>query len=46
MKRIELKESDSTFIYYTLRQYARTTENLDKEDRDEIMDLAIKFKNN
>jgi hypothetical protein len=45
MKTVKLENNEGTFIYYIMKQYARTTENLDQEDRDEIMDLAMKFKN-
>lgn len=45
MKRIELEESDSTFIYYTLRQYAKSN-GFDREDEANILELANKFKTN
>jgi hypothetical protein len=43
-KVIELSESDATFVYYTLRQYASQTEGLDQQDKSEIRELAAKFK--
>ncbi len=44
MKNIQLSESDCTFIHYVLRMYAQTTPNLDSEDREEIYEVASKFK--
>lgn len=44
MKNIELKESDSTFIYYALRVYADQNDNLEEEDRVKIYEIANKFK--
>ena len=44
MRNIQLSESDCTFIHYTLRMYAQTTPNLDSEDREEIYEVASKFK--
>jgi hypothetical protein len=44
MNKIELTNSDSNFVSYTLRHYARMTENLDQEDRDAITELASKFR--
>jgi len=43
MKTIELKESDSTFIYYVLRQYGNGV-SFDQEDRNNINELAEIFK--
>jgi hypothetical protein len=45
MKTMDLTENDCTFIYYTLRAYARQCGNLEQEDIDNIDDLANKFKN-
>ena len=44
MKNINLSESDCIFIHYALKQYAIQTENLDKDDRKEIYEVANKFK--
>jgi len=44
MKTITLTESDCTFVHYVLRMYAKTTPNLESEDREEIYDVAAKFK--
>jgi hypothetical protein len=44
MNNIELTNSDSNFVSYTLRHYARTTGGLDAEDRDAIIELAGKFR--
>lgn len=43
-KSINLTESDCTFVHYVLRHYAKTTPNLDSEDREEIYEVASKFK--
>ena len=44
MRSINLTESDCTFVHYVLRMYARTTPNLDSEDREQINEVANKFK--
>ena len=44
MKTITLTESDCTFVHYVLRMYAKTTPNLESEDREEIYEVASKFK--
>lgn len=44
MRNIQLSESDCTFVHYVLRMYAKTTPNLDSEDREEIYEVANKFK--
>jgi len=44
MKTLKLTESDCIFIHYALKQYAIQTENLDKVDRQEIYEVANKFK--
>ena len=41
MKTIKLTENDCTFVYYVLRMYAKTTEGLDQEDKDEIYELSL-----
>ena len=43
-KSINLTESDCIFVHYVLRHYAKTTPNLDSEDREEIYEVASKFK--
>lgn len=44
MRNIKLTDTDCTFIHYALRQYANTNDNLDREDRLEIYEVANKFK--
>ena len=44
MRNIKLTESDCIFIHYALKQYAVQSDNLDKEDRQEIYEVANKFK--
>ena len=44
MKTIKLTEGDATFVHYVLRMYAQQTPGLDQEDKDEIMEVAVKFK--
>ena len=44
MRSINLTNSDCTFVYYVLRMYAKTTPNLDSGDREEIYEVASKFK--
>lgn len=44
MKNIKLTENDCTFVHYVLRQYAQQTPGLDQEDKDEIREVAAKFK--
>ena len=44
MKNIKLTESDCTFVHYVLRMYANQTENLDQDDKQEIYEVANKFK--
>jgi len=45
MRNIELTESDCIFIHYALKQYASLNiNNLDKDDRQEIYEVAAKFK--
>ena len=44
MRTIKLTENDCTFVHYVLRMYAIQTPGLDKEDKDEIMEVAVKFK--
>ena len=44
MRNIKLTENDCTFVHYVLRMYANQTPGLDQEDKDEIMEVAVKFK--
>lgn len=44
MPKINLTESDCTFVHYVLKQYANQTEGLDREDKQEIYEVANKFK--
>jgi len=40
---IMLKKSDSMFVYYTLRQFARTNPHYNDGDKEEVLNLAHKF---
>jgi hypothetical protein len=44
MRKIELTESDCTFVHYVLRMYASQTSGLDRSDKQEIYEVANKFK--
>ena len=44
MRNINLTQNDCTFVHYVLRMYAKTTEGLDYEDKQEIYEVANKFK--
>ena len=44
MRNIKLNDSECMFIYYTLRNYANQTENLDDDDKEDIHEVANKFK--
>ena len=44
MRNIKLTESDCTFVHYVLRMYANQTDNLDQDDKEEIYEVANKFK--
>ena len=44
MKNIKLTENDCIFVHYVLRMYAQQTAGLDQEDKDEIREVAAKFK--
>ncbi len=44
MRKIELSESDCTFVHYVLRMYANQTSGLDSSDKEEIREVASKFK--
>lgn len=43
-KTLKLTENDCIFVHYVLRMYANTTEGLDYEDKQEIREVAAKFK--
>jgi hypothetical protein len=43
-KTIKLSENDCTFVHYVLRMYAQQTPGLDSEDKEEIREVANKFK--
>jgi hypothetical protein len=44
MKNIKLTENDCVFVHYVLRMYANQTEGLDYDDKQEIYEVANKFK--
>lgn len=44
MRKIKLTEADCTFVHYVLRMYANQTEGLDYDDKQEIREVAAKFK--
>ena len=44
MRNIKLTDNDCTFVHYVLKYYANNTENLDSDDKDEIYEVAAKFK--
>ena len=44
MRNIKLTENDCTFVHYVLRMYANQTDNLDQGDKEEIYEVANKFK--
>jgi len=44
MKNIKLTDNDCTFVRYVLRMYATQTPGLDQEDKEEIREVAAKFK--
>ena len=44
MKNIKLTDNDCIFVHYVLRMYAQQTPGLDQEDKDEIREVAAKFK--
>ncbi len=41
---IKLTENDCIFVHYVLRMYAQQTPGLDQKDKDEIREVAAKFK--
>ena len=44
MQTIKLTENDCIFVHYVLRMDAQQTPGLDQEDKDEIREVAAKFK--
>ena len=44
MQTIKLTETDCIFVGHVLRMYAQQTPGLDQEDKDEIYEVANKFK--
>jgi len=44
MRNIKLTDGDITFVHYVLKYYANHTENLDEDDKQEIYEVANKFK--
>ena len=44
MQTIKLTENDCIFVHYVLRMYANQTPGLDQEDKEEIREVAAKFK--
>ena len=43
-RNIKLTENECTFVHYVLRMYAIQTPGLDSEDKEEIREVAAKFK--
>ena len=44
MRNIKLTENDCIFVHYVLRMYAQQTPGLDSDDKEEIREVANKFK--
>ena len=44
MQTIKLTENDCIFVHYVLRMYAQQTSGLDADDKEEIREVADKFK--
>ena len=44
MRTIKLTGADCIFVHYVLKMYAAQTEGLDSQDKKEIKEIAIKFK--
>jgi hypothetical protein len=44
MRNIKLTKNDCIFVHYVLRMYANQTEGLEAEDKQEIYEVASKFK--
>ena len=43
MVTLKLTENDCIFVHYVLRMYASQTPGLEREDREEIREVAAKF---
>ena len=41
---VQLTQTEKMFVNHVLKMYAKNTDGLDKEDREEILDIANKFK--
>ena len=44
MRNIKLTDNDCFFVHYVLRMYAEQTPGLDQKDKEEIREVAAKFK--
>lgn len=44
MRNLKLTDSDCFFVHYVLRMYAEQTHGLDQKDKEEIREVAAKFK--
>ena len=44
MRTLKLTENDCIFVHYVLRMYAQQTPGLDQKDKQEIREVAAKFK--
>jgi hypothetical protein len=44
MRNIKLNDSECMFIYYHFIAYASQATNLDKEEKEDMYELAAKFK--
>jgi len=44
MTTLKLTENDCIFVHYVLKYYANQTEGLDYDDKQEIYEVANKFK--
>ena len=44
MKTIKLTEGDALFVNHVLHMYAQQTTGLDSDDKEEIREVAAKFK--
>jgi len=44
MRNIKLTGGEITFVNYVLKYYANHTDNLDEDDKQEIYEVAAKFK--
>ena len=44
MRIIKLTEDDCIFVHYVLRMYAQQTPGLGQKDKEEIREVAAKFK--